>query len=666
MYLQLSSGLANGHLRRRKYEHMNSPNTSSSATMTPERACRRSSTPPSHTLPKSRAQYGDRFLLSPPRSPIPVMGSTVPTTSLLSGKTSCGVFLPNCKVSADFLQLRTDSRVSPVPVRLYLTASELVKKSAAHTTRNGCTLASYADNTGANSGSGRDLTISRYPLQYIDVSKSQVSSGTMMVTLTGPSRRDGEAGDAGVLTVMTTCVRHSGDGHEPALSHTSTTRCCSSASNATDGSSNEYHKGGSNGVILVEAYQLLPGQGNIQDWISTVEKNKQKLALLGKPRRSSIITSVEHPQISSVPSPMRPTSIALSHTDKSSVGGQKSSKAFYRRSQSEYDFPSVINGSPTRNKLPTTNGRYTSLHHHYSPHPLFSNSSLPQPRSSTHNGIHLRHVQKDSFKLFRRLSLGGTYRFPSSSSRKSATTQGGESTQGDKTKDSEAGGTYMYGHDLCPTESLSQPVPSGNTPSHSPTGSPSLSRRYDTHSKSVHRDILRRKRRPTVSRSVSEYYNNEDFTEARVPPISMHQISEPIPDTSNHVGNVTNDDGTVPPELKELQVFLTSLPVSHSPSSSPTPSSTLPTPSPLSDDDDNANTGFQSFLRHKQIRGCKIYMSPRAHSASVSSDHLPAWMDKCSPSSFLSPGISATVPRSHKLKTGAAKTIDREGEQFNL
>ena len=632
MYLQRTSGLPNGHLhQQKKYEHFSSVQDgnlfTSSMTLTQDRHAGRRGSAPLATLPDSRTLYDSEGHAT-------TAFTSSPVSSILSEKSSSGaVFLPNCKMSADFLQLRTDdSRASPVPVRLYLTTSELVKKNAVkHTARNGY----------CNRG---DFTITRYPLRDIEVSPSQVSPSTMMVTLPSCStRRDGNSATSRIYSSMNGSTGDSGR--------------CKSASPTRQG-----------GVVSVDAYQILPGQQrSVQDWISAVAKSKQKLVMLGQVRQNSrvmddsCVDHTHHQTPVSVINPARPTSISLNRSDKSLAVDQnrKADKAGYRRSQSGYDFSSVTVGTSSREKLPTTaNGRYTPLHHHYSPHPLFSNSSVPQ---SQHNGIPLRHTpERDSFKLFRRLSLGsgGTYRFPTSPSHKVGKRWmrggGGDMDKDGKTKGSK---TYMYslGSDVGSPKSSPCPSPAG--------GSPSLTRRYDSRSpqSTPRHDVLRG---PALSCVVSECHDDGSDTtqtptpptEARVPPITRHQLSDPLPANSNHG---SSNDSSVPPELRDLEAFLTSLP----------PPSNSPSTSPPSDDDaEDEDTSFQSFLRHKQFRGRKIHVSPRAHSASVSSEALSdslTWGEKLSaPNTKQSKGTSSTLPRNLKPNMGArtTRTLDRESE----
>lgn len=122
---------------------------------------------------------------SPPASPV--------TTGPLPGKSSLGVFLQNCQLSADFLQLRRESRAAHAPVRLYLTSTELVKKTFLSSTATAGTTTTRAHPSATAAGSGRDFTLSRYPLQDVEVSASKVSPGTMVVSTLAPAPRAGEA-----------------------------------------------------------------------------------------------------------------------------------------------------------------------------------------------------------------------------------------------------------------------------------------------------------------------------------------------------------------------------------------------------------------------------------------------------------------------------------------
>ena len=678
MYLQRTTGLANGHvLPQRRYEH-SLPHVSSTTT-----AHLRQRNNASSRMSQCSRENGDSTALYSVEAP------SSPVARSASGKASSsgGVFLSNCKVSADFIQLRTD-----VPVRLYLTASELVKKTSSppSSRKNGSTFRS----TDYDSSSSRDFTISRYPLQDIEVSSSKVSPDTMMVTVPSSTRREGAAEDGKVTSSNTlggaNCkcrdsdpridkyTRYPAPYQECPLDDAASTTAATTStkfSSTMPSASNEYLTGlePRGGVISVEAYQLAPGQGgSIQDWICRVEKNKQKLALIGKLKQDSANAGTKHSQVPGRHSLTRPTSIVLPNTDKCSIVSHRKTgtRDLYRQSQSTYDFPSAPIGSTTREKLTAANGRYTPLHHHYSPHPHFSNS----PSRSTMASVQLRHSERDSFKLFRRLSLGGTYRFPSSPTAKSPTTRNKalEPGQDGKTK------AYTLGHDVDQTDSLSQPVPSEISPCPSPAAESSSLVQRDMQSRSSHRE---RKHRPTFFRSMSEHHDSDSdvgaesrgslieprgsLIESRVPSIAKHQMSDPIPVaiSGNCSDAETNVDANVPAELKDLQALLKTLPSpsSHSPSRTP-PS--LPTPSPLSDEDDENDKGFQSFLRHKQIRGNKIHISPRAHSSSVSTDHLspPASTGNHTPSEKLTQRTSSTLPRSHKLKTGqVSRQLESEG-----
>ena len=695
MYLQRTTGTAEGRggVYPRKYDHLQS-SIVETATRYP---CRRSyipqaTSPTSPCVPLNLTDDATRHAhssstFSPSRSPpSPV------TTVLPSG----GVFLPNYKLSADFLQLRTEAKASPVLVRLYLTATELVKKCSF--SPSGCNGSVAHEANGKLSGG--EITISRYRLQDIEVSHSKVSAETMLVAVSQSSDVNGTLAlrdSVGVVTTNT--IDAASASHSP--------------TDTIEGGEPSVDRGP---VISVEAYQLISGQeSNIDDWISHVVQGKRKLVILDKLQRNnshgtSTAAELVNRQLQASPnnkhSSNRPTSIAIS--SKGSVtGGQRKrgETAHYRRSMCGYDFPTQTPSSPTSKKLPTTtNGRYTPLHHHYSPHRLFSNT---QVRSSS-SGVQSRHTpEKDPFRIFRRFSLGGgsgTYRFPSPPANTPTNTSMQGASEGEMLFEKVGEGLTGYGvlarenHSL-PSSSRTSPVPS---PSHK---SPLVSRRNATLSQqsTQQHDILRRKRRPTFSRSVSEYHSNSgsDITAAHSERETtlwrdaiQHQVSDPLPNGTatggSHVQEgCPGDDGggnresSVPPELRELQSFLTSLPT---PSNDPSTFTASPSSPPLThsspspSDNEGEEKGFQSFLRHKQIRGRKIHVSPRAHShshsASVSSELLspPAWVDKfslpsSSPSSAASKttqGGSATLPRGVKLKsagtTGISKTLDREGK----
>lgn len=718
MYLHRTTETAEGRggYYPRKYDHLEK------SIMAPSNRypCRRSYTPtatsPSLSCPPlslvddRTATHHALSSASPSRSPpSPV------TTVHPSGE----VFLPNYKLSADFLQLRSDSKASPMTVRLYLTANELVKKSSF--APNGCSQnsGSVANSEAIKDGhSGREFTISRYRLQDIEVSRSKVSAETMMVAVSSsPDVNSAPAAavrySVGVTATPRTASLSHGTSHFPTTDSIEGGKC-SSVERAP--------------VMLVEAYQLVSVQGNsIDDWISHIDQGKRKLVILDKLQRNNSQGNHAAADLSSrgmqtqpgINNNHRPTSIAVSSKALLTGGQRKTGEvAHYKRSVSGYEVPTQNPSSPTGKKFPTTtNGRYTPLHHHYSPHRLFSNT---QVRSSAHGGVQLRHTpenSKDPFKIFRRFSLGGgsgTYRFPSPP----ANTQTTTSPQGEDEVEMSFGGREKVGESLpggsvVYRENHSLPSSSRNSPSSSPLRkSPMVTRRDGTLSERFpqQHDILRQKRRPTISRSVSEYHNKSGGDMERdhqtgvesivqCDRVQQHQVSDLLPNGSSigynggQVDTSRGVDGTgrgsrensVPPELRELQSFLTSLP---SPSDTSTVRPSLSPPlansSPSPSDNEGEDKGFQSFLRHKQIRGRKIHVSPRAHSTSVSSEILspPAWVDKFSlppsSSSFLSPsssrstpsqGGSATLPRGHKLKggtTATAKTLDREGQQCVL
>ena len=230
-----------------------------------------------------------------------------------------------------------------------------------------------------------------------------------------------------------------------------------------------------------------------------------------------------------------------------------------------------------------------------------------------------------------------------------------------------------------------------------------------------------KRRRSIFSRSISENCDrslggaemDNSTRQAMRPATTTHQTSNPLPNPTatedvHSWRNGTSNEGSPPPEkeedrvpfeLRTLQSLLISL--TSSPSSPPTPlppshqqpmSTTDSFPHTPSDDEDaeeeeddeDEEAGFQSFLRHKQIRGRKVHVSPRAHSSSFSSELLspPLWMDRFSIPAAPSPsptaptgvggeegrrktGNSSTLPRGHKVKADAtrtSRTLDRDGE----
>ena len=610
---------------------------------------------------------------SPPASPVK---SVVPA--------GAGVFLPNCQLSADFVQLRaTDATAAAsVPVRLYLTATEFVRKTA-----NAPSSARRAD----RSSKIDFTTMHSYPLQSIEISRSKVSSSTMMVSISGCAESRASKVDVGVLT-----TNKSGETKER---KTAPEQC-----------------------VVVEAYRLCPDQQqtSIQDWIESVETNKRKLAIMERLKQSDVSSSsttaaaatndlLESVNCRCTPSTptknvstsARPSSIALSNHSSPVRRVDK------RRSNSGYDFSSLSLSQPTRDKLPTTaNGRYTPLHHHYSPHPLFSNSS--PPRNSGHNLRHHHSSDRTApFRLFRRLSLGGgqkgTYKFPPSPANLNNENSPARSRNWvGKNARSTTRTIFSIRRSYDSIDDTTREAITAGYPS-------STDREVLGHESHRNGGIFRdKRRRPTLSRSVSEYHekdddyhNNIDTPEVSTKPrvkLVMHQTSDPLPIISpSHTtsrGNTTSDD-KVPLELKALQSFLDTLSSPHSSShpppstASPSPHLTPPSHSPSEEEEDDEeedddDAGFQSFLRHKQIRGRKIHISPRAQSVSVSSDILspPAWVDKFHiplPSESLNNGGvvgsdngggggSATLPRGRKVKSEATstgrttKTLDREGE----
>ena len=665
---------------------------------------------------RKRAPSGPR---SPPQSP-------TSTTAALPGKSSLGVFLQNCQASGDFVQLRTDrlSRAQNNHVRLYLTATELVKKSM------------YGDGASrlvqhTAESAGQDFMISRHPLQDVRVTASKVSPATLVVSLLAPIEPSYDAG--GNVTVE----EQSGG----VVSDTG--RMSSPTVHATNGRPHTHYYGNEysyycNGTreydstayreratLVVEAYQLqeaTEGSACIRDWIANVERNKRKLEMLHRLKQTSTSatqnSSSTEPLSPSLPppSPPRPsnqipnttTTTTTTTATRISSRRQRSREdpALYRRSHSGFEISNFA--SPNRDKFPTTsNGRYTPLHHHYTPHSLFSNSQ-PQKNDRQTNDtavVRLRQRQggrKEPFRLLRRLSLGsgtsGSYCFPPSPDHtaSSGRTEGVVEAKSGRTR-TNGRTTYMY--------SLSQDAVSPSVPSPSVSEFENASP-WQQATPNVNGDAVGWKNRQTsLSRSISENHSDSDcgsnFTGTGVSAAeeTEHQTSEPLPisgatnntdySTGHHVsseGSSEKDDG-VPPELRALQSLLTNLtPSQNSPSTThrqhSTESTTSHTPS---DNDDDDEVGFQSFLfRHKQIRGRKVHVSPRAHSASSEllsppdrfSIHSPAsshtTTSETSNSRTTKAGSSATLPRGHKVKvdsnstttTGArtSKTLDREGK----
>ena len=698
---------------------------------------------------------------SPPKSP------ATPTFAT-AGKSSFGVFLQTCQISGDFLQVRVDGAASHTPVRLYLTATELVKKTSVN-------------------APDRDFTISRYALPDVQVSASKVSPTTLVVSVAGnvPSS-NGRVSLVGVAddhTTVAPTTRHvsvhaDNDGtHSHPLGDEYRSSC--NGEDAAQPSSDHP----SRRAVVVEAYRLksetqAAATEGVRQWISNIEKNKQKLELLERLRQSTTTTNtsaaattvhtVADPTSSestSVPLPAL-TSAARSPAIPISTKRQTppASSSSPRRNHSKdngvafrhsvCDYPSF--GSPTREKFPTTtNGRYTPLHHHYSPHLLFSNShhhQQQQQHAVVANGsaVQLRQRHKPSgkepFRILRRLSLGagssGSYHFPPSHET-SVNNNNKFREDGKHTRRKNGNGRTTYMYSLSQDDSLHSPGVPLNTPqsefsSRHVRDASTRQQTTPTHNGSSTSSSWKQ-RRSIFSRSISENYDytreNAGPGEAetsegantvvKTPDTSQSQTQYPLPDSvagcntettarghvSARVSSAT-DDG-IPVELRDLQSLLTSITSSQSSPSTPLPLSTSEmdrqgstvstnhsspphTPSDNENDEDNDEedgAGFQSFLRHKQIRGRKIHVSPRANSSILSSELLspPLWMDRFSMPPSVSPpndasnsstndsrtggssgkvktGGSSTLPRRHKLKTETSpgsrtsKTLDREGE----
>ena len=673
--------------------------------------------------------------LSPPQSP---------------GKNSFGVFLQNCQMSGDFLQLRANGAASHTPVRLYLTDTEIVKK----TTVSGSST-TYAPD--------QDFTISRYSLQDVQVCASKVSPATLVVSIHNPPSNGrlsvavGVADDPSSVTTNSSTKDASGFPTRSAVRGDNSRTSAAHPHNRSDefGHCNGITFDGASSdarrpVVVVEAYGLISETQSIaaegvRHWITSVEKNKRKLEMLDRLRQITLTASITHatanptssestsvplpplsPAATSPPIPIvpskRPANTSSSSSSPRRRPHSRESEVLFR--QSGYDYPSF--GSPTREKLPTTtNGRYTPLHHHYTPHPLFSNSHH-HPNSNS-SAVQLRQRRKpagkEPFRLLRRLSLGagtsGSYHFPPPHEHGVRDeSKNGKGSNGIKRT------TYnMYSlsqDDSFPPAIIPPSISQSDILSSNVVGDASP-RQQATPTHKGGTVSSWKQRRSIFSRSVSENYNLSDRLtlspesppgngNTTTPVPTQHLGSEPSPTedteerTRDHVSGEMKDDG-IPFELRALQSLLTNLTSSHSSQSTLPPSThgdqtsnattdSHSSPHTPSDDEegdkDDDHEGFQSFLRHKQIRGRKIHVSPRANNSnSLSSELLspPLWMDRFSIPSPLNatttnstggsgvagdgkmkPGSSSSLPRRLKVKTEsspgarASRTLDREGK----
>ena len=723
------------------------------------------SPPPAQLCERTAESAADRCVTplafqtprSPPQSP-------ATPTSATAGKYSFGVFLQNCQVAGDFLQLRADGATTHTPVRLYLTDTELVKKTSV----SGST--TYAHD--------RDFTISRYPLQNVQVSASRVSSATLVVSVLGnaPSSSNGRVstvvGVADDLSCTTDTSGFPSCSVHPQLHSDEFWQC--NGKTVTEGSLSIDTR---RRPVVVEAYRLqsdtqTAAAEGVQHWISSVEKRKRKLDMLERLRQTltatnsttaaTVHTTATPPASESTSAPLSPLSplsparrsppipISVKTTTTASATSttnstprrhphNRGSEVLFRHSG--YDYPS-FGSPPTREKFPTTtNGRYTPLHHHYTPHPLFSHSNL----HTNGNGSAVQQLRqrrkptaKEPFRLLRRLSLGagtsGSYQFPPPPEHRERIRDESKSGRG---RNGIGRTTYMYSlsqDDSLPPSVIPPSISQSEIHSRKVGDASPQQQTTPTHkSGAVSRSW--KQRRSIFSRSVSENCNfSEHLTQTAESPssdtvtkslTSQHLLESAYASfstvaagsTGNHIsGEVSSvsDDG-IPTELRALQSLLTNLTSSCSSPSTPLPPSTHhnhqspntahSSPHTPSDDEENEkggghrdnDEGFQSFLRHKQIRGRKIHVSPRANNSnSIYSELLspPLWMDRFSIPPPVSPpttpttpttatstgsgttgdgrmkaGNSSSLPRRHRVKTestpaGArtSKTLDREGE----
>ena len=566
------------------------------------------STLPSAAMTVDRGPSTATSQLSPPSSSSSSSSSSSrsskspPSSSAFTPSTGGGVFLPNCKLSADFLQLRTDHRTPPTPVRLFLTATELVVKKP----------------TNAAAAGGEEYSVLRYSLQNIDLSRSVVSPRTIVVTVKTSPRENGEAEDAlkGRSNGESSCgcgphvhCRESRDGVLPTL----TCDGCKCSGKLTGSARN-----GGCRVVLVEAFQLRPDQGDVEEWLSCVERGKQKLSLLS--RKSS---SPQNPSVTAPANP-RPTSRPTSLR-----GGKRRSLVF---SNSQCTDPLYTSSSSPSS--PARERRLRAALHHNTQHPLKATSPLSLPRYGTASSAQ-QHSDRDTRRLFRRFSLGGSPTLPLRSGK--AVSQG--ETSRDVGTEDEKGLACRIRHDICPTETTIKPSASNHSDIASTHSSPLL-RRSGMRARN-YQEYLIGKRRPSLPRSLSYDQRGEEkyLTNGHLPtqPVAMEPKS--------------------PPELEDLKNLITSLPVPLSPSPSSPPHSLSPSPS-------SENEGFHSLLRHKQIRGHKWHVSPRAlggvgGSARSSMTSPPGWADKSS--GKISLGKSSTMPRSKKKSVSTSIGMDTEG-----
>ena len=567
-----------------------------------------------------------------------------------------GVFLPNCRLSADCLQLRTDPRSPPKPVRLYLTSTELVVR------RKRTTAAKAAELE-------RDYSVLRYPLEDTDVSESVVSPRTLVVSIASsprveekdslgeqswkhPTHRPNadESFEANGDTSCTCSKPHihcresggqedaSNGAHSTAAVSCNTCKCIASARGGEGRGGSRVRRNGSCRLVIVEAFQLCSDEGSVDEWVSSVERTKHKLSLLARKANSSSISDTVSPRTATQPSKV------------ASVSQRDSRRSVLSRLHSHADMVYTSLSSPSS---PASERRRRAMAYR---HPLKSSSPLTVPRYSspaTHQDHYSGVGRRDTRRLFRRFSFAGSPSLNSPRGNLKETTQGETSKMLYTTATECQGGTER--HEVCSsietTTSKSFLQTNVATKANTSNGcssmqnSPLLSRRPGLHTHTI----------PTYC------------TPNRGIPRSLsYDQSEQDNDRGNRE-RLPTDDG-FSPQLEHLKALISSLQPSHPPPSSSPPPSHSPSPSPpleveeQEEEEEEGGGNFKSLLRHKQIRGNKCHVSPRAfgsirgsESARLSVTSPPIWMGRCARTAT---GTSSTLP--HNSSRGWSRRGSRD------
>ena len=580
-----------------------------------------------------------------------------------------GVFLHNCRLSADCLQLRTDPRSSPKPVRLYLTSTELV-------VRRKRTEASKAVEL------ERDYSVLRYPLEDTNVSESVVSPRTLVVSIASSpkvekkdyigeqswSRRThrpntDETFEANGDTSCTCSKPHihcresgaqedaSNGAHSTAAVSCNTCKCIASTGGGGGGEGgrgSRVRRNGSCRLVIVEAFQLCSDDGSVDEWISSVERAKHKLSLLARKANSSRISSTASPRTATQPSKVP------------SVSQRDSRRSVLSRLHPHADMAYTYTSLSSPSSPASERRRWAMAYRN----PLKSSSPLTLPRYSSSPATHQDHYsdvrRRGTQKLFRRFSFTGSPSLNSLRGNLKETTQGETSEMLYTTASECQGGRER--HEVCSSiettpDKLCLQTKAATKCAETPNGcssmqnSPLLSKRPGFHTHTIPRYCTPKR---GIPRSLS--YDQSDRDEER-----------------DNRKRLPTDDG-FSPQLEHLKALISSLQPPPSPPSSPPPPSHSLSPSPPlegEEQEEEERGSFKSLLRHKQIRGTKCHVSPRAfgtnggsESARSSVTSPPIWMGRYARAAS---GASSTLPHSssRSLNRRGSRDVDSEsGEVF--